>query len=456
VLPAIRARLSGSGRKVIVLDDDPTGTQTVHGVSVVTEWTVQAIRDVLAGTDPVEAAAAFVLTNSRSLGEPEARALNRSIGRNLVEASRQAGRGFLVVSRSDSTLRGHYPAEVEELAAALGGAFDGTLIVPFFEAGGRLTVGDVHYVLEGETLVPAGRTAFARDPAFGYASSNLREWVEEKTSGRVPADRVRTLSIEDIREGGPDGVAALLAGLGDGSVCAVNAACRRDAEVVALAALEAEGEGRRFLYRTAASFAAAVAGVGPRPLLARDELDLPERGGALVVFGSHVPRSTEQLLHLLRDRDVDSAELRVCEVLDDEARAPAVAAAAASADEALARDRDFVVYTSREPVRADAGARRGGRDSLGVGRRVSDALVSVVRAVRARPRYVLAKGGVTSSDVATAALDVRRATVLGQVSPGVPVWRLGPEARFPGMAYVVFPGNVGGEAAVTEIVDRLG
>jgi uncharacterized protein YgbK (DUF1537 family) len=82
-------------------------------------------------------------------------------------------------------------------------------------------------------------------------------------------------------------------------------------------------------------------------------------------------------------------------------------------------------------------------------------LIALVQRITATPRFLVAKGGITSSDIATGGLGVRRAHVLGQLIPGVPVWRLGAESRFPGMAYVVFPGNVGDDRALAEGMTRL-
>ena len=77
------------------------------------------------------------------------------------------------------------------------------------------------------------------------------------------------------------------------------------------------------------------------------------------------------------------------------------------------------------------------------------------RRLEVRPRYLIAKGGITSSDLATKGLGVKRARVLGQILPGVPVWELGPETKFPGLPYVVFPGNVGGPEALQDAVQKL-
>ena len=446
LLPRIRAQLAASARTVIVLDDDPTGTQTVHDVPVLTEWSIESLIDELARRP----AAVFILTNSRSLPLREAQALNREIGCNLIEAANTTGRDFVVVSRSDSTLRGHYPGEVDALATALGLAYDATLIIPFFLEGGRYTVGNVHYVAEGNMLVPAAETPFAQDEAFGYRHSNLRDWVEEKTGGRILADSVVSITIREIREGGPDRVAAHLSTLAGGQVCVVNAISMRDMEVFICGLLSAEAQGKTFLYRTAASFVQVRAGIEPAPLLGPDDLDLKATGGGLFVVGSYVPKTTSQVDALLQETGIRAVEANVEAFLDAGRRTDEIERLIQAVDGALHSEIDTVLYTSRKL------ATGGDADqSLAIGRRVSECLVTVVRNLTVRPRYVVAKGGITSSDIATKALDIRRGEVMGQILPGVPVWRTGQESRYPGLAYIVFPGNVGGNDALVKIQNSL-
>jgi uncharacterized protein YgbK (DUF1537 family) len=447
VLPEIQGQVTASRRKVVVLDDDPTGTQTVHGVPVLTEWLVDGLRAELANELP----AFYLLTNSRSLPLTEAKAMNAEIGRNLVEAARQAKREFAVVSRSDSTLRGHFPGEVSALAKALESEFDAWLIIPFFLEGGRYTINDIHYVAEGRWLIPAGETEFARDAAFGYQASNLRQWVEEKTRGSVSADQVASISIEDIRRGGPERVATCFADLAPKSVCVVNAASYRDIEVFVRGLLIAEARGQRFLYRTAASFVRARAGLPGRPLLTQADFDLPESGGGLFVVGSHVPRTTSQVNALLAHPGIVGIEIKVEALLDERRREDETERVAQQTDRALRHSQDVLVYTSRQLITGE-----DAESSLSIGQQVSAGLVAIVQAISTRPCYLVAKGGITSSDVATQGLGVKRALVLGQILPGVPVWQLGPESRYPGMPYIVFPGNVGGSEALVEIVNAFG
>lgn len=440
--PEIRRALERLDEKVVVLDDDPTGTQTVHGVPVLTDWSIDRLRAELQNDLPVF----YILTNSRSLPLPDACELNRRIAGNLSTAARLAGRRFVVVSRSDSTLRGHFPGEVEALIAALQHEPEIVLLIPFFLEGGRFTFGDVHYVAEGGRFLAAGQTEFARDPVFGYRASNLREWVEEKTKGRIPAESVASISLDDIRLGGPDTVARRLKALHPACVCVVNCVSARDLEVFTLGLLRAELAGKRFLYRTAASFVPVRSGIEARPLLARDQVPRGETG-SLIVVGSYVPRTASQLQVLLDADAAEGVELCVSAVLDSRRRDSEIGRVARHAGRRMREGRDVAVFTSRRPVAA-----QGVEESLAIGQSISAALVESVRRIDVRPRYLLAKGGITASDIATGSLNVKRAMVLGQIIPGVPVWELGPESRYPGLPYVVFAGNVGDSESLARIV----
>jgi uncharacterized protein YgbK (DUF1537 family) len=453
LLPAIRTALAESGQTLGVLDDDPTGTQTVHDVEVVTAWSEADLAEALARRRPC----LYLLTNTRALPEQEAAVRAAEAARSLARAARNLGRDVVVDIRSDSTLRGHHPAETwavrQMLEAEQGRAFDGELLIPFFPEGGRVTLDNVHYVLEAERFVPAGQTEFARDSAFSYRSSNLCDWVEEKTHGRVTAADVTSVSIDDLRLGGPDRVTELLLGLTANRTVVVNAASYRDVEVFVLGLLRAEAAGKRFLYRTAAGFVRVRIGQAGRPLLTFEELyrGAPSDAGGLIVVGSHVRRSTEQLAAARAALpDLVPVELHVGQVLDEAGHESEIANAAGAVDRSLRAGQDTVLFTSRQPVRA------GGHEAdLRLSQRVSAALVETIRRLEAAPRYLIAKGGITSSDLATEALGIRHADVPGQVAPGVPCWRPGPGSRYPGVPYVIFPGNVGTPQTLTEVIRLL-
>ncbi|MBI5879392.1 MAG: hypothetical protein HZB53_17225 [Chloroflexi bacterium] len=434
LLERIRERNRG-GAKVVVLDDDPTGPQAISDVYVLTDWSVDALQRELAEPRPLF----FILANTRAMPEDRAVALHREIAGNLRVAAEAVGCRYALVSRSDSTLRGHYPAEVDAL-----GDCDGTIIAPFFLEGGRYTYGDVQWVREGDHLLPAAVTPYARDLAFGYQHSNMRNWVEEKWDGRMRADDVQSISLELIRRGGPDAVAAsLLSSRRQTTI--VNAASYRDMEVFVAGLMSAEAAGWRFVCRTAASFVRVRAGQGNPPIAA----GLSKRpGGGLVIVGSHVPKSSAQLNVLMRALPVDSIELSVPEIAQGRAARETERAGALIAH-SIRQGRTAVLYTTRTVET------RSATDSLELGANITQTVVNIVRSLSSEPAYLIVKGGWTASVIGTQALGAKRAYAPAPILPGVPMWLLGDETRFPGMPYVIFPGNVGSDDALLTVVQRL-
>lgn len=449
----VAARIATAPR-LVVLDDDPTGTQTVADIPVLTTWTTEDLRWALRQ----ESTAFFVLTNTRSLSPEDAATRNRDIVRALHEASRAENIPYVIASRGDSTLRGHFPLETdvlaEELASVGAGAPDGVVIVPAYIEAGRLTIDSAHWMRTPDGLLPVGESEFAKDATFGYTSSALPDWVEEKTGGRVPADKVVRITLDDLRTGGPGHVAEQLTALRDGATAVVDAVRDDDLRVLALALAEAEEQGARLLYRVGPSFVRARAGQSAHPPLTAAELR-PLRADAphgLIVVGSHVSLTTRQLNHLReRHGDLTEFELDVAQLLDATRRDAHLDEIATAAATAL-QHADTVIRTTRTVVTAD-----GPEESLAISRSVSAALVEAVRRVNAtrRPAFVIAKGGITSSDTATHGLEIRRAWARGTLLPGiVSLWQPvdGPAAGIP---YIVFAGNVGGDHALADALGLL-
>lgn len=447
LLPHIKQELDNSSYKVVVLDDDPTGTQTVKDIPVLTHWNVAELEEELKGPFP----AFYILTNSRSLTEAKACELAAEIGKNLKQASVNTGIRIVVISRSDSTLRGHFPSEVTATARVLGKEKLPYLVLPFFLEGGRYTINDIHYVKEGDKLVPAAQTPFAEDAAFGFSQSNLKKYIEEKTGGSIPADSVIGVSLDDIRTGGPEKVAEIFRSVPPGAACFVNAASYRDMEVIVDGLITVEKEGFEFLYRSAASFVRTRIGIAAGSgLLPGKELVSESRKGGLFVIGSYVPKTTTQVSKLFELTDIEQIEVQVSLLLDDTTREKEIARVVSLAEETINKGRDAAIFTSRSLVTgADA------ESSLNIGQTVSDSLVKIVTDISVQPRYLVAKGGITSSDVATKALGIRKAMVIGQALPGVPAWRCGNETRYPGTTYIVFPGNVGEDDALAQIQQKV-
>ncbi|AHB87766.1 protein of unknown function DUF1537 [Thermosynechococcus sp. NK55a] len=433
--------------KIIVLDDDPTGSQTVHSCLLLTRWDVDTLCRGLADSVPIF----FILTNTRALPAEMAAEVTRRVCRHLKEAIAQTGTtDYMIVSRSDSTLRGHYPLETDIIAAELG-PFDAHFLVPAFLEGGRITRDSQHYLMVEGQPVPVHETEFARDSVFGYRHSYLPDYVAEKTQGRIPAGAVERFLLADLRH--PAALLDRLARL-QGNVCAVvDAETQGDLDQFAAAVLQVASQGKRFLFRSAASLLTALAQLPPQPTppAAMATYCRPGRYGAVLV-GSHVRKTTEQLTALLKEPDVFSIEVPVARLRDSAvAEAEMIAEVLAAVDRAIAQGKTPVIYTSRQELTfADAPTR------LAFGQRVSEVLMAILQQLPADLRYLISKGGITSNDVLSKGLNLATVRLLGQVIPGCSVVRTAADhPRFPELPVVLFPGNVGDREALRTVYHRF-
>lgn len=552
--------------KLAVLDDDPTGIQTVHGVYVYTDWELSTIREAFGDENQLF----YILTNSRSFAKARTEEVHRTIASRLLAVSRETGIPFLVILRGDSTLRGHYLLEPEVMERTFlqeGLRTDGEIICPAFFEGGRFTKGNIHYVEENGSWIPAAQTEFAKDTTFGYRSSHLGEYVEEKAekeqgtekweengTGEGDGGAHRRLRKEDclyisteLLESDPEDthLEELLETACGGRKIIVNAVCYTQLNRFALAFWREIERGKYFTVRCAASLVKAVAGICTRPLLTGRELldgaellegqefskprellavqepfqgrellygQEPFRGGklldgqepfragelldiqkssknrelpsgspyltgqnktekrngsgtlkdkikdrkgpgkgGLIIAGSHVQKTTRQLKELGNSlHPYCFIEFRADAAREEGGLKREAQRAGKRAAQAISWGRDAVIYTSRNVL-----AEQGREKSLELSVRISEALTEIVRQLQVRPAYIIAKGGITSSDVGVKGLGVKKALVLGQAAPGVPVWLTGSESRFPFMPYIIFPGNVGTDQTLRQIADGL-
>lgn len=440
-------------RKIIVLDDDPTGVQTVHGISVYTDWTAESIEAGFAEENSMF----FILTNSRGFTAEETRQAHEEIAAIVHQTAEAQGKEFIIISRGDSTLRGHYPLETEVLKNTVEAqsdiSFDGEVIMPFFKEGGRLTIGNVHYVQEENELIPAGETEFAKDRTFGYTSSHLGEWAEEKSNGAFKAEDAVYLSLEDIRSLNIDGLVDQLLAVKDFNKVIVNATQYIDAKVVVIALIRAMKAGKHFMFRSAAALTKIIGGISDKGLLTKEELMQSQSGnGGLIMIGSHVKKTTEQFEVLQSCSFIEFIEFDVHLVLDPEKFAAEIQRVIETSEKFIRQGQTVAVYTKRE--RLDLGENKK-EEELKLSVKISDAVTSIVKKLEVRPSFIIAKGGITSSDIGTNGLSVKRATVAGQIKPGIPVWLTGSESKFPGLAYVIFPGNVGSKTTLKEVAELL-
>jgi uncharacterized protein YgbK (DUF1537 family) len=411
--------------KTIVLDDDPTGTQSATDVTVLLEWDVDLLTAALHDADSV-----YVQTNSRAIDERAAVELVRAVRDDGLAAAQRLGDEARFVLRGDSTLRGHVFAESEVFAG------DEAIIVfvPAFPAGGRTTIDGVHLVRIDGVDMPANETEYADDPVFPFSSGTLIDYVAEK-SGRpavqVPLDTVRSGALLDVLRSAAAGTVVLPDVAGDDDIAQI-----------ADAITTAQHAGTDIVVRCAAPLAAALAGVSSDGLLTTPLVAEPRR--TLLACGSHTAGATRQLEPVLR-RWGDAAVVNTTAALADSRRAGEEAARLASA--ALDSTGLAVIMSER--------ARSREHNTLDHGRAVMSALTTAVRQLSPTLDVVIAKGGITSADVARVGLGARSARVLGQVLAGVSVWQL-TAADGHEVLYVVVPGNVGGAETLTDVLAAVG
>lgn len=450
----LKEALQSFHKKIVVLDDDPTGVQTVHDVSVYTDWSEESIYDGFAEKNSMF----FVLTNSRGMTVQETEAVHKEIAQNILKVSAQTGKEFLVISRSDSTLRGHYPLETETLKetleAGLNMKLDGEILLPFFKEGGRFTINNVHYVMESDNLIPAAQTEFAKDKSFGYKASHLGKWCEEKTGGRFKEKDVTYISLEDLRKCETEKITEAMCEVTDFNKIVVNAVDYIDIKVFTIALINAMNRGKNFILRSAAAITKVLGGVSDKPLLAHDELILEEnKNGGIIIVGSHVNKTTAQLEELKKSKaPIEFVEFNQHRVLEDKGLEEEVKRVVGIVDTLIQEGKTAAVYTRRNRFDLKTDDKD---EQIKVSVKISDAVTSIVTNLTVRPNFIVAKGGITSSDVGTKALAVKKANVMGQIKPGVPVWMTGSESKFPGLPYIIFPGNVGTNETLKDVVERL-
>jgi uncharacterized protein YgbK (DUF1537 family) len=473
--------------KIVVIDDDPTGSQTVHGCPLLLRWDPQSLKAGLRHPSPL----LFILANTRALAPRDADRRVRDICASLRQARAALGlESWLVVSRGDSTLRGHFPLEVEVMEAELG-PFDATLLVPAFLEGGRTTVEGVHRVRG----VEAHRTEFARDRLFGYRNSFLPAWVEEKSGGRISASAVERISLAELEAVSSQGDGGLrahqrlverLGGFQGNPVVVVDAERPEHLAALGVAVRELMGprragdrweKPRRFLFQSAASLLNGLADLPPQPLGAQELAALRRRGNfgssaadvnpnphrssplpGLVLVGSHVPLADSQLERLLDQPGCGGVELQVAR-LQRILEGPMPDRLLESMEAAWGERLRGVLASGRTPVffssRGEAACRHADeRRALGV--TLARLMGRVVARLAPDLGYVISKGGITTHTLLAEGLQLGAVELMGQLLPGLSLV-LTPDAGGPTsgstgrggaagtgrLPVLTFPGNLG-------------
>ena len=270
--------------KMVVLDDDPTGIQTVHGCLLITQWDEESIRLGFSDSQPFF----YILTNTRAMTRDEAARVTREAMEAVIKVNEDYGYRLIIVSRSDSCLRGHFPLETDVMRQCLEShgytVADKTLFCPAFIEAGRVTIDGVHYLKEEDGhLIPVSETEFARDNVFGYHTSVLTEYIKEKGANPDDYEIINAQSYDELQ-----------------------AAAQR---------ICSQGS----IIRSSSSLPKAISGIPDIPLLDKRILSPQANTPPLFVIGSHVQKTTRQLECLLQAEGTCGIEVDVQRILDDAA-----------------------------------------------------------------------------------------------------------------------------------------
>jgi len=439
--------------KLIVLDDDPTGSQTVHSCPLLLRWDANSLRQGLAHPSPL----LFVLANTRAL-EPEAacervREICQAL-KPLLAESVAAGRWdrWMVICRGDSTLRGHFPLEADVVAEELG-PFDSTLLVPAFIGGGRTTVQGMH-LLHGE---PVHRSAFAQDGFFSYSTSYLPDWVEEKSAGRIATDQVEIVTVLELNQASEsqaafDSLCRRLQSFHRNVIVTLDAQTDEHINILGSIVRCVHGSGHRMMAQSAASFLSGLADLPPQPLSphALPTLRRCTEAGysmpGLVVVGSHVPLADMQLRCILSDPCTEGIEIcadNILTILDgsasDQNLVSLVEDLTVQVQIILDQNLTPVLFTSRgERASMSSQQRRWLGDAL------AGSMARVVRQLSPQLGYVISKGGITTHAILADGLKMRVVELQGQLLPGLSF------VMADTLPVVTFPGNLGDRSTLYE------
>lgn len=398
--------------RLVILDDDPTGIQTVHGCLLITDCTDEQVKAALQDNQPFF----YILTNTRAMTRQQATEVVQQAMETVIRVNQSFGYQLVFISRSDSCLRGHFPLETDVMREVLQkhgiSVWPKTPFCPAFIEAGRVTIDGVHYMKDGDQLIPVSETEFAHDNVFAYHTSVLHDYIIEKGASPEDYQIVNAATYYELY-----------------------AFCKSFDEATA-------SFPGAVVIRSSSSLPKAMSGISDKPLLDRSILSEGNHAVGCFVVGSHVKKTTRQLENLLSEKGVCGIELPVTAILEqgEQLKSDTLKTLSMVAEQGLTP----VIYTSRTELRVDDADRR----QL-MGQQISDFLVDLVRCLPYTPSYLVAKGGITSNDILTKGLSVKSARVLGQIIPNVPCIMTD---HFP---YIIFPGNVGSEESLREVYGKL-
>ena len=439
--------------KVIVIDDDPTGSQTVNNCLLLLKWDYSTLIKGFQSKSNVF----FILANTRSLSENDAKlrlveicnALKKVISKESYKEE------FIFVSRGDSTLRGHNFLEPKIMNDCLG-PFDATFHIPAFIEGKRMTIDGDHFV----DNVPVSQTIFAKDKIFGYKTSNVKQLLFQKCKSQIKFNDIQNLKISELKvleSKEKNIVFNKIRNLKENSHVIVDIENYSQLEKFSLSIKKLSNQ-KKFLFRTAASFISSISAVKDNPkepffysIFRRKNCEKKFLPGFLVI-GSYVELTTMQLKELLEIRDCIPIELDVFEFLRISKLKSNQDQLVLFKNKLLAQIRSIlkqentpVLFTSRKEV-----SLAKNDEQVNFYNSLAHFISELVSDLKNEIGYLVSKGGITSNVILSNGFKANYVYLQGQIITGVSLvtFKLENDDNLP---IVTFPGNIGNQDSLVEV-----
>jgi len=438
--------------KFIVIDDDPTGSQTVNDCLLLLKWDYSTLVKGFESKTNLF----FILANTRSLEENDAKSTIEEICKNLqlVIASEKYEEEIIFISRGDSTLRGHNFLEPNTINSCLG-PFDATFHIPAFIEGKRLTINGSHFVDQ----IPIDQTIFARDKIFGYETSNVKSILFQKSKSQINVDDIQNLFLSDLE---------ILNNEENNIVFKKLKNLKNNKHVI----LDVENysqlkkfssiikkltKQKKFLFRTAASF---ISSISEKKSDLKDDRffsNLRIRNKrktflpGLVIVGSYLELSTIQLKNLLDISECEPIELDVFEFFqitslenNQEQRNLFKNKFLREIRFSFEKGKTPVLFTSRKFMCLDYSEQFNFYNSL------ASFIAELVEDLKYEIGYLISKGGVTTNVILSNGLNADFVYLEGQILTGISVvtYILKNDEKLP---IITHPGNIGTKDSLVNI-----
>ena len=445
--------------KIIVIDDDPTGSQTVHDCLLLLRWDVDTLKKGFQSSSNLF----FILANTRALSENQAEERLKEIADALNDVISTQGYNkdeLIFISRGDSTLRGHNFLEPYTLSKLLG-PFHATFHIPAFIEGKRITKNGNHFVGD----LPAHKTIYAQDKNFGFQTNNVGQLLCQKSKNKLEFKKIKNifhseLAISDVNESNK--VSEMVANLTGNTHVVVDALNYSQLKVFSKIIMKYHTQ-KSFLFRSAASFVSTISNIHKNrkktsyySTLCRKNRDNKYMIG-LIVIGSYVELTNRQLKKISERDAINLIELDVSEFhqihkLEDRHIQIDLFKTKLIKEIRNSIDKCFtpILHTSRKYlISGNKSEQRQFSNSLAY------FMAQLVAEIKFEIGYLISKGGITTNLILSEGLNADVVYLEGQILPGISlVTHKIPELDIK-IPVVTFPGNIGDDYSLVKVLNIL-